>query len=307
MNPFQRLKVGLSKTRLLLGQGLQVLRSSRSGESEELLDEIEELLIQADIGGESARAIRADLHSYLASHPGADWDSLMSVVRERMVGILASVPPVPVPATPVIHPLVILVVGVNGGGKTTTIAKLAHRYVQSGQRVLLGAADTFRAAAVEQLAAWAGRTGADLLAQRPGADPASVAYDAVTAARARGHDVVILDTAGRLHTKVNLMQELIKIRRVIGKAHSGAPHEVLLVVDATMGQNAIAQAREFHQALEVTGIVVAKLDGTARGGVVLPLSRDLGLPVRWLGVGEGMDDIEVFHPEEFVDALISPD
>ena len=303
MHAFHRLRAGLSKTRLLLGQGFRIVRSSRSGERQELLDELEELLIQADVGVETAGAIRSDLDAYVASHRSVEWEEILTIVRARLISILAGAL-MARPLTPSLRPLVVLVVGVNGGGKTTTIAKLAHRRVAAGQRVLLGAADTFRAAAVEQLAEWAGRVGADILAQRPGADPASVAYDAVAAAKARGHDVVILDTAGRLHTKVNLMQELAKVRRVVGKAHEGAPHEVLLVVDATMGQNAIAQAREFHRALGVTGIAVAKLDGTAKGGVVLPLARELALPVQWLGVGEGIDDLEPFVPEAFVHALI---
>lgn len=307
MNALNRLKAGLAKTRTVLGKGLQLLRSSGTAQSQELLDELEELLIQADVGIDTAGMIREDVRVHFTAHSTAGWDDVRDIVRNSMVRMLSAVQPAPADPRPLVPPSVILVIGVNGGGKTTTIGKLAHRHVVAGRRVLLGAADTFRAAAVEQLAIWAERIGADLLAQRSGADPASVAFDAVTAARARGHDVVILDTAGRLHTKINLMQELLKIQRVVGRAHAGAPHEVLLVVDATMGQNAIAQARQFHQALGITGIVVSKLDGTAKGGVVLPLARDLGLPVRWLGVGEGVDDLEPFEPVAFVDALLSSD
>lgn len=303
MHPFDRLKAGLAKTRTLLGQRLSLLRVSRPGEHREFLDELEELLIQADVGLEASGAVRADLDEYLRSHRDADWEAVLRVVRGRLVGIISPVAVDQAPSS-ADRPYVVLVVGVNGGGKTTTIAKLARLHVRAGRRVVLGAADTFRAAAADQLAAWAERTGADLLAQRPGADPASVAYDAVAAAKARGHDVVILDTAGRLHTKVNLMEELAKVKRVVAKAHPGAPHEVLLVIDATQGQNAVTQAREFHKALGVTGVVVAKLDGTAKGGVVVPLARELGLPVRWLGVGEGMDDLEPFVPGAFVDALL---
>ncbi|MBN1424468.1 signal recognition particle-docking protein FtsY [Candidatus Fermentibacteria bacterium] len=307
MKAFTRLKAGLAKTRNVLGQGLQLLRSSSAENRQELLDELEELLIQADVGIQTAGIIRDDVSAYFAVHPGATWDDVLGIVRASMVRMLSAVPPAEAAILPPIPPEVVLVIGVNGGGKTTTIGKLAYRHVQAGRRVLLGAADTFRAAAVEQLAIWADRVGADLLAQKSGADPASVAFDAVAAGRSRGNDVVILDTAGRLHTKVNLMQELLKIQRVVGKAHEGAPHEVLLVVDATMGQNAIAQARQFHQSLGITGIVVSKLDGTAKGGVVLPLARELGLPVRWLGVGEGLDDLEPFEAGAFVDALLSAD
>ncbi len=171
---------------------------------------------------------------------------------------------------------------------------------------MMGAADTFRAAAVEQLAIWAERTGADMVAQKPGADPASVAFDAVSAAKARGHSVVLLDTAGRLHTRINLMNELKKIHRVVSQAHSGAPHESLLVLDATVGQNALSQARIFHDALVLSGIVLAKVDGTARGGIVVPIAREFGIPVRWVGVGESMDDIEPFSADQFVDALLEP-
>jgi len=197
-----------------------------------------------------------------------------------------------------------MVVGVNGTGKTTTIGKLAQKYRDEGKKVLLAACDTFRAAAIEQLAIWADRAGADLVRHQMGADPASVAFDALSAAEARGMDVLIVDTAGRLHTKVNLMEELGKIHRVLGRRMDGAPHEVLLVLDATTGQNAIAQARQFDAMVHVTGIVLAKLDGTAKGGVVIGIRDALGIPVQWIGIGEKTEDLRRFEPREFVEALL---
>jgi fused signal recognition particle receptor len=205
------------------------------------------------------------------------------------------------------RPHVVLVAGVNGSGKTTVAGKLAHYYTDLAYRIMLGAADTFRAAASEQLEVWAGRTGADLVKQRSGADPASVAYDAVSAARARGHDIVIIDTAGRLQTRVNLMKELEKIHRVIAAAQSGAPHQALLVLDATVGQNALSQARLFHEALHINGLVLAKIDGTAKGGAIFPIVDELRIPVRWVGVGERAQDLELFDPQVFVDALLLPE
>ncbi len=303
MGAFHRLKAGLAKTRQLVSQGLQAL-ASRPVDHSHLLERLEEILIQADVGIDTAGLVREDVASFLASCHVADWDALLGVVRARLRETLALASDV-AEGSSVSLPRVIMVVGVNGGGKTTTVAKLASRFRTQGARVLLGAADTFRAAAVEQLATWAGRAGADVLAQRPGADPASVAFDAVAAAKARGYDVVILDTAGRLHTRVNLMDELSKIKRVVGKAHEGAPHEVLLVVDATTGQNALSQVREFHRTLGLTGIVLAKLDGTAKGGVVFPIVREFGVPIRWVGVGEDLHDLEPFAPDPFLDALLA--
>jgi fused signal recognition particle receptor len=203
------------------------------------------------------------------------------------------------------EPRVIVLVGVNGVGKTTTLAKLAARYRAEGKKVLMAAADTFRAAASEQLEVWARRTGAELVRQRAGADPAAVAFDALEAARARSMDVLLVDTAGRLHTKHNLMEELKKIQRVLGKSQPGAPHEVLLVLDATTGQNALSQAREFQEAVAPTGLIVAKLDGTAKAGIILAIRQELGLDVRFVGLGEGMQDLEPFDPGAFVDALLT--
>jgi fused signal recognition particle receptor len=221
----------------------------------------------------------------------------------REIGSLVAIDPAP--AEPAVRPWVVLVVGVNGVGKTTTIGKLAARHRALGRKVLVVAGDTFRAAAIEQLSVWAERTGADVIKQAQGADPSSVVFDGMQAAIARGVDVVLIDTAGRLHTKVNLMEELRKVRRVIDRVLPGAPHEVLLVLDATTGQNAVSQARTFSEAVEVTGVVLTKLDGTARGGVVVAIRHELGLPVRWVGLGEAAEDLEPFDPEEFASALVS--
>ncbi|MBN1282844.1 MAG: signal recognition particle-docking protein FtsY [Proteobacteria bacterium] len=221
-------------------------------------------------------------------------------LAEEMVGMLRSARP------PVLsRPHVVLVMGVNGVGKTTTIAKLARSHIDEGRRVLLVACDTFRAAASEQLAEWGKRLRCEVVAQRPGADPAAVAHDGVSKAAARGHDVVIVDTAGRLHTRQNLMEELRKISRVLAKACPGAPHEKLIVIDATVGGNGLVQAREFHAAVGLTGAVVAKLDGTAKGGVLLAISRDLGVPIRHVGTGEGMRDLKPFDAREFVESILS--
>ena len=263
----------------------------------ETWDEIEEALIAADLGAalatrvvEGARA-RRDLEPEMA-------------VRNELVGLFAprqttGWPRIPGGGTPA----VVLVVGVNGTGKTTTVAKLGHRFKRLGANVLLGAADTFRAAAIEQLERWGERVGVPVVSQAPGADPSAVAFDAVKAAQARGSDVLIVDTAGRLHTKANLMAELAKVKRVIGRQCPGAPHEVLLVLDATTGQNGIAQARVFHEGLGLTGLVLTKLDGTAKGGVILGICDELSVPVRFIGIGEKVADLREFDPHEFVTAL----
>jgi fused signal recognition particle receptor len=243
------------------------------------------------------------LQTELGRKDRGDPSRMLEALKDKIEGMLGvEAPPLQVESS---QPFVILVVGVNGTGKTTTIAKLAHAMKQDGQRVLLAAGDTFRAAAVEQLTMWAGRIGIPIIKQGTGADPAAVAFDAVAAAEARGVDAVILDTAGRLHTKANLMEELRKIHRVVARKLPGAPHEVLLCLDATTGQNGIVQAREFHAAMGVTGLVLTKLDGTARGGVVVAIAADLGLPVAYVGVGEGIDDLIPFDPQAFVEALFT--
>jgi fused signal recognition particle receptor len=268
----------------------------------EAWEALEELLLAADLGPstvlELLEAVRSDKTILKGAAPGVVRDALAQGLLGRLAGAEA---PLEVPEG--VEPFVVLVVGVNGVGKTTTIAKLARGFQSEGRSVLLACADTFRAAASEQLEVWAERLGVDLVAGHPGADPASVAYDALEAARARGASLVLTDTAGRLHTQAPLMEELKKISRVMGKVVEGAPHEVLLVLDATTGQNATAQARLFGQALGVTGLVLTKLDGTAKGGVVVRIVEELGLPVRAIGVGEALEDLQPFRAEEFVEAL----
>jgi fused signal recognition particle receptor len=304
--PDARRSWGLAKTRkdgfiARLGN----LLKARETIDTAFLDELEELLVRADIGvkttGKLIDEIRANAAAGgAAADPSALWGFLRSRSRE-ILDLPARTRP-----TGGKGPRVVLVVGVNGTGKTTTIGKLAHLFTRDGERVLLAAGDTFRAAAAEQLEVWAERTGTEVVrAAKDGADPSSVVFEAIERATAEGHDVVIADTAGRLHTKMPLMQELIKIHRVCGKARAGAPHEVLLVLDATNGQNAILQAREFHQATELTGIVLSKLDGTAKGGVVLGICDEFGIPVRFVGVGEQAEDLRRFEAEEFVEALFT--
>ena len=261
------------------------------------LEAVEEALLAADVGV----AATARIMTAAARRPGG---TVRERVSEEILHVLDDV--ASVSQTPG-SPQVILVVGVNGTGKTTTVGKLAHQFQAAGQSVLVCAADTFRAAAVEQLAIWAERAGVDLVRAAPGADPAAVTFDAVSAGRARGRDIVLVDTAGRLHTRANLMAELTKIRRVVGKAVDGAPHEVWLVLDATVGQNGLVQAREFLAASGATGIVLTKLDGTAKGGVAIAIAHELRLPIRYVGVGEGIDDLIPFVPRQYVDALFSGD
>ena len=291
-----RLREGLRRTtERWTGRLERLTRSSAAGGSPgaETLEALEELLIEADVGVSTAARIVARI-----GDDGAG--DLRARVRAEILDVLAgaAAPVAEVPA-----PRVVLVVGVNGTGKTTTVGKLAHRCRLAGGTPLICAADTFRAAAVEQIAVWAERASVDIVRAGDGADPAAVVFDAISAARARGRDVVLVDTAGRLHTRADLMGELAKIRRVAGRAASGAPHEVLLVVDATVGQNGIAQARRFMETAGVTGIVLAKLDGTAKGGVAVAIAGELGVPIRYVGVGEGIDDLLPFSAEDYVAAL----
>jgi fused signal recognition particle receptor len=259
------------------------------------LDALEELLISADIGVAATNRIIAAVQTRSASGLG-----LRDLVKHELLAVFAAVDRPVTVATP---PRITLVVGVNGTGKTTTVGKLASLLKREGRDPLICAADTFRAAAVEQLEIWAGRAGVDMVRAREGSDPAAVVFDAITAAKARGRDPVLVDTAGRLHTRVNLMNELDKIRRIAGREVSGAPQEVLLVLDATVGQNGLAQAREFTSVAGVNGIVLTKLDGTAKGGVAVAIAHDLRLPIRYVGVGEGIDDLVQFDPQEYVDGL----
>jgi fused signal recognition particle receptor len=300
-----KLKSGLAKTREAVVGRLQAVVRSRGTVDETVLDELEEVLIGADVGVAMAGVIVENVRRRVREERYETADQLTRLVRDEIARTLCAEPSGGTSSVvpPDRRPHVVMVVGVNGSGKTTTVGKLAARYREGGRSVLVGAADTFRAAANEQLEVWAGRAGVDMIRQAPGADPAAVAYDTVSAAMARGADVVLIDTAGRLHTRVNLMEELSKVRRVIGKRLEGAPHEVLLVLDATTGQNGIQQARRFQEAVGVTGLVVTKLDGTARGGIVFAISNELKIPVRFVGVGEGLDDLQPFDADVFVRAL----
>ena len=268
----------------------------------DLWDEAEELLLGADVGVHTAMALLDRLRDRSDETRGGD---LLALLKEEMCALL-ELPGEHTPAVAPAPPHVVMVVGVNGAGKTTSIAKLAARYRAEGKRVVLAAGDTFRAAAIEQLQFWGERVGADVVAHRQGADPGAVAHDAFQAARARGADVLIVDTAGRLHTKSHLMEEMAKVRRVLSRLDPTAPHEVILVLDATTGQNGLAQAQAFTTSLGCHGIVLAKLDGTAKGGILLAIADQLRLPVLYVGTGEGVDDLAAFDAREFVDALLSP-
>ncbi|MCP9451093.1 MAG: signal recognition particle-docking protein FtsY [Nitrospira sp.] len=303
MGWFQRLQEGLGKTRHAVRHSLD--RMLGRTPTPALLEELEASLLGADLGARVVERLIRRVNDEARGEAASSVRGLQHVLSRTLYEILT-----PVAGPPLLDliergpkPFVILAVGVNGVGKTTTIAKLARRVVQAQKRPLLVAGDTFRAAAIEQLQVWADRLDVPIIRQRQGADPASVAFDGIAAAKARGIDVVLIDTAGRLHTKSNLMEELAKVKRVVGRELAGAPHEVLLVLDATVGQNALAQARQFHEAVGVTGLVLTKLDGTARGGIVVAIAEELKIPVRLIGVGEGAEDLQDFNPEAFVAAL----
>jgi fused signal recognition particle receptor len=297
----EKLKVGIEKTRSGLMDRIEEAVTGKKQIDAELLDELEYALITADIGVKTATEILDSIRARVDRHMVDDAAELKNLIREHLLEVLqASDRP---PARVDEPPAVVMVVGVNGAGKTTTIGKLTHRFKQEGRSVLMCAADTFRAAAIEQLEVWGQRTGTDVIRQKQGADPSSVAFDALQSAKSRGVDYVIVDTAGRLHTKDNLMAELDKMRRTIRKVIPDAPHEVLLVLDATTGQNGLEQARRFTETSGVTGIVLTKLDGTAKGGVVVAITRELGLPIRYIGVGEKVDDLLPFDPETFINSI----
>ena len=303
-SPALRLRGALGRTRAILAQ---VVRGPGRASLDDYLAEVEEALLLADVGVATTNALLTRLRAELGSGAAAGGAALghlrkllLEALADRSSGQTARAPHGS-------HPLVILVTGVNGVGKTTTIGKLAARYIGTGQRVLLVAADTFRAAATEQLERWAARTGAAVVSQTAGADPAAVVVDGLRSARARQSDVVIIDTAGRLHTKTNLMEELRKIRRVAERECPGAPHETLLVLDATTGQNGLQQARLFREAVEISGIVLTKMDGTARGGIAVAIAAELGVPIRFIGICEAVDDLRPFEAEAFVDALLLSD
>ena len=299
---FARLRQGLSKTSASLGEGMASLFLGKKAIDDDLLDEIETRLLTADVGVEATTAIIGSLTQKVARKQLTDSEALYKSLQEELAALLRPVEQ-PLHIDNGKQPFVILVVGVNGAGKTTTIGKLAKKLQGEGKKVMLAAGDTFRAAAVEQLQVWGERNKIPVIAQHTGADSASVIFDAVQAAKARGIDVLIADTAGRLHTKDNLMEELKKVRRVIGKLDDTAPHEVLLVLDAGTGQNAINQAKQFNQTVNLTGLALTKLDGTAKGGVIFALAKQFGLPIRYIGVGEGIDDLRTFEAEPFVQAL----
>jgi fused signal recognition particle receptor len=299
---FQRLRAAFSRGGESIGAGLGNLFGGRKIDAA-ALEELETRLLQADCGVAVTEELLEGLRKRVARQQLGDVDALLAALREDITALLAPV------AQPLVidrahKPFTLLVVGVNGSGKTTTIGKLAQRYGAEGMKVVLAAGDTFRAAAVEQLGIWAGRTGAQLVSQAAGADPAAVAFDAVQAAKSRGADLLIADTAGRLQAQAHLMDELRKVRRVMTKADPAAPHEVLLVLDATQGQNALAQAQQFHAAVGVTGLVLTKLDGTARGGIVLAIARQLKLPIRFVGLGEQAGDFAEFDAAAFARALV---
>ena len=302
MGFFERIRASLTRTtQQLVDRFEDVVRRADEPERRsrpvdvDTIEVLEELLIMADVGVTAAGTIVAKVRE-----GGRQGRGLRDLVKEAIIEIFAGAERPPANGR---TPHVVLVVGVNGTGKTTTVGKLARLLTSSGRTTLICAADTFRAAAVEQLAIWAERAGVDLIRAKPNADPAAVVFDALSAAKARARDVVLVDTAGRLHTRVNLMQELDKIRRIAAREVEGAPHEVLLVLDATVGQNGLVQAREFMQAAGVDGIVLTKLDGTAKGGIAVAIAHDLKLPIRYVGVGEGIDDLVPFSARDYVDAL----
>ena len=300
---FSKIKSGLTRTRSNLVDGITKAVSGKTRIDEETLEEIEERLIAADVGVNTTLDIISTLRENLQLRDRNDSQAVLNCLKSELIERLQMNGSADTTSNQ--KPYIIMVVGVNGVGKTTSIGKLANHFVQDGKRVVLGAADTFRAAASEQLEIWASRANVEIVRNKPGADPASVAFDAVAAAQSRSADIAIIDTAGRLHTKSNLMEELKKIQRAIDRKMPGAPHEVLLVIDATTGQNGLTQAKVFNDAVKIGGIVLTKLDGTAKGGIVVAIQEQLRVPIRFIGVGEQMDDLQPFVPEEYVEALFS--
>jgi fused signal recognition particle receptor len=300
---FQKVKEGLTKTRQVIGGALRKLIGGSRTIDAAFLQELEDTLLAADIGIAKTDEIVADLKKRYKAGEVAKGEDLLAFLKASLRAELAA-PESEIRFQPS-GPSVVLIVGVNGAGKTTTVAKLAQRLTGTGHKVLVAAADTYRAAAIEQLDIWAKRAGVDIVKGEAGGDAAAIAFDAVAAAQARGCDVVLIDTAGRLHNKEHLMRELEKIRRVIQKRIPDAPHDVLLILDATAGQNAVQQAKVFKEAMGVTGLVITKLDGTAKGGIAITIKRELGLTVRYIGVGEGIDDLQPFDPDAFIEAIFA--
>lgn len=299
---FQRLKDGLTKSRETWVQKIGSIFQNREWD-EQSLDEMEESLLTADVGVKATQKLMDTLRRLSPSDNEDLTQDMSSQLQQAMVKLLQDSAAAPKVEALSVRPWIVLFLGVNGVGKTTTIGKLAAQYKASGKKVLLVAGDTFRAAAVEQLEAWGRRAGVELIKHRAGSDPSAVVYDGMQAARSRGVDVLLIDTAGRLHTKVHLVEELKKIRRVIAREQPGAPHETLLVLDATTGQNGLQQAKVFKEATDIDGIVLTKLDGTAKGGVIISIQEELGVPVRYIGVGEDIEDLQSFEAKRFVEAL----
>lgn len=304
----EQLDAGLEKTRTGLFDKLSRAVAGKDTVDDEVLDNLEEVLVTSDVGVKTTVEVIRRIEARVARDKYVSTKELNTLMRDEIADLLLDTDPgrpadfdAPLPN----RPHVILVVGVNGVGKTTSIGKIAHRYKEAGKRVVLGAADTFRAAATEQLTIWAERAGVEIVKQYQGADPAAVAFDTVAAAQARGADVVLIDTAGRLHNQIGLMDELSKVKRVLDRQVAGAPHEVLLVLDASTGQNAIRQAEAFTKAADVTGLVLTKLDGTAKGGIAIGISNEFGIPVKYIGVGEAIGDLQVFSRAGFVSALFA--
>ncbi len=299
---YKKIKQALSKTRSALGLKIRALFGKPWDDS--TLEHLEQILYEADLGTPCVDDFITYLKSELRLKPAADLETILSLLKQRSLEILKTPslinPPEPEPGIP----LVILVIGINGSGKTTSIAKLGLNFQTQGKKILLGAGDTFRAAAIDQLTLWANRLGADIVKSNPGSDPSAVAFDALTAAKARKTDIVLLDTAGRLQNKTDLMQELEKIKRTCNRIIPGSPHEILLVLDATTGQNALDQAKVFHSFVPLTGLILTKLDGSAKGGIILSIYKELGIPVKWIGVGENAEDLIPFDAESYVEALL---
>ena len=301
---FKRLQEKLAKTRESLVSRVDDLFLGKKEIDAELLDELEEILITADLGVNTTLDLLDEIRNRVTRKELKDPQALKIALKERILTFFAGYEDAGM-HVPAAGPFVIMVVGVNGVGKTTTIGKIANKFARSGQRVLLVAADTFRAAAIDQLKIWGERVGAEVVAKQQGVDPSAVIYDALDYAATRDFDVIIVDTAGRLHTKVNLMEELKKIKRVINKKVEGAPHEIMLILDATTGQNSISQARLFNEAVGITGLTLTKLDGTAKGGIVVHICHDFNIPIRFIGIGEKLEDLRDFDPREFVEALFA--
>lgn len=305
MGLFDKLKKGLQKTHENIFNKIDKLVNAKAEIDDDFLDRLEEILISSDVGVNTTEKIIINLKKRVKEQQYERTDQLNAILRDELKNVFISGnEKVNKPFELTAKPHIIVVVGVNGVGKTTSIGKLAYNYKNAGHKVLIGAADTFRAAANEQLETWAQRSGTEIIQLAHGSDPSAVVYNTVQSAIAKQYDVCIIDTAGRLHTKTNLMEELSKIKRVIQKQMPDAPHEVLLVIDATTGQNGMVQAREFSNAIGITGLVLTKLDGTAKGGIVLKISNEMNIPVKYIGVGEQIDDLQVFDKESFVNALL---